>query len=526
MGYLNLLRKEDFKKLTNDDVKKIEEVTPSLKSIKSDKKSWIGDNIELLEAGAKEIIKEKVFAGQITLKLYKVNSILTVEEIKEKLESDNLKFNKQDIISETDIEKKIIWVYSTFILESGDYVIRLQYYNGKKTYLGHTFRDIKYIDVIYRIEKNILEVRTDTKKAKKIVDFLNRQLNLGSVDGLRILKKHRTIEEFAKSIDGHFKKISSATAMNINQLNPNDIETLGELVLALDDYLINKDIDEFVGKLQNMCFENNELTFTETFLAGCKEIGITVDTDLSNQGLYKVLCKYLSNENGYISLRCEEDEDITIRVSTKIDTNTIQFVSSANEDVIKLVVDNIYDGTSNRATSKEDIDELYKEIEKFISAVTITSFRPEYLIKNFNLSQEMVLNILDTYVKDNIFKIKFEMISKVDGEIIKEFESIDDIRKDEEFMKSIYDEEYEIIESNDKFVDEYNDFINIIYYVNEEKRESLKNESEGENICSMLEKELNTDNGEKELIEKTKGDGILVKLLDKFYRKHITVAER
>ncbi|MEW9939210.1 hypothetical protein AB2T96_17955 [Clostridium butyricum] len=526
MVYLSLLRKEDLKKLTNDDVKKIEEVTPSLKSIKSGKKEWIGDNIEFLEAEAKEIVKEKVFAGQISIKLYKVNTILTSEEIKSKLESEEFKFNKQDIISESDIMKKIISVYSTFILENDDYVIRLQYYNGNKTYLGHTFKDIKYIEVIYHIKSNVIEVRTDVKKAKKIVDFLNRKLNLGSIDGIRILKKHGTIEEFAKSIDGHFKKISSATAMDISQLNSNDIATLGDLVLALDDYLINKDSEEFVEKLKNMHFENNELTFTETFLAGCKEIGITVDTDLSNQGLYKVLCKYLSNENGYISLKCDDSEDVTIRVSTKIDTNTIQFVSSANEKVIRLVVDNIYDGISNRATSKDEINELYKEIEKFIRTVTIKSFRPEYLIKNFKLSQEVVLNILDTYVKNGVFTIRFEMISRLDGEIIKEFESIDDIRKNEEFMKSMYDEDYEIIESNEKFVDEYNEYINIVYYINEEKRNNLEDENQGENICSMLEKELNGNSKEKEPAEKAKGSGIFVRILEKLPIRHVIVEER
>jgi len=57
------------------------------------------------------------------------------------------------------------------MLDADTYIIRLKYNNGLRTAYGHKLLDIKYIDVLYHVNEKVLEVRTDLKKSKKIIEY-------------------------------------------------------------------------------------------------------------------------------------------------------------------------------------------------------------------------------------------------------------------------------------------------------------------------------------------------------------------
>lgn len=62
--YLKLLTTEDYRKLTNDDLKELRKLIPELKETICDPKEWLKNNIGVIEdSSAIEIIKDKVFAG-------------------------------------------------------------------------------------------------------------------------------------------------------------------------------------------------------------------------------------------------------------------------------------------------------------------------------------------------------------------------------------------------------------------------------------------------------------------------------
>lgn len=480
MNYWNLLRKEEFEKLSQVDMRELKKLIPNLKD-EEDQKEWIADNIENLNIEAQQIVKNKIFAGRFTLKLFKVNTILSVEDIKSKLQSDEVKFGIKDISSGDRIS-----IYSTFILDSGKYIIRIKYDNGIKKILGQKMRDIKYIDVIYCLQNQIMEVRTEFKKARKIINFLNDKLNLGKIEGIRVLRSHKTIEEFASAINGHFKKILSNTSKDIKELSEDDSNALGNLILALDEFLESKDVGDFVEKLDDINFNEN-LSFVEAFLAGCKQIGITVNNDLSTQVFYKAISKELINDTGYIAFN-SENKEITIRISSKADTNTVQFVSSVDEKIVSLIVNNIYCGQESKVSNEEEIKELYAEIKRIIKSTSIKSINPEYFINNFSLPEVVTLSILEKYVNKKIFQLKYEVTS-IDGTKSLEFNTLDEIRENVDLIKENYDNEYDLIEDNDEFIDEFGEYISIKYNIDRDISFE-DNEDEDYDIYNSMVSEL------------------------------------
>lgn len=484
MSYCNYLRKDDFKKLTTSDIKKIEKEVESLKEFKGDKKEWIADNIDLIKDNeiVTKTISDKIVAGQITMKLFRIKLIRKLEDIKKDLESSRFNYNNINI----DNDDKGISVYSTLYIKENTYLIRVRYNLGTKTYLGSEFNAVKFVDVIYHTDKDIIEVRSDHRTSTKIIKFLETQLSF-SAEGINILEKHKNIEKFAKSINGTFKKISSNTSMDISELNEEDSIALGNMVIALDEYLIDKDEQTFLEKIKSITFENDKLTFSYAFLAGCKQIGITVssdsDVDVLNQGLYKVLNKHLSSDNGYILLK-KDNEDYTIKVSTK--SNTIRFMSSAKEEIIELVINNIINSNTETLT-RDEVDLLSKEIETFINSEIVNSFRPESLVEKFKLSEDVVSKILNKYIEDDLIYETLEIVSPDTGIVIKEFDSIQEINDFKQVISDVYgiisiDDDEDIVET---FIDSCNEYIYYKYSINKEKINQI-NESKNENIDNIF----------------------------------------
>lgn len=496
MGYFKSLRFQDFRKLTNEDLKKIKEFLPEIKEV-DDKKLWLYENREALIKNEEvtKIISNKVFAGKVTIKLYKINDNIDKEKVIEILEGDSFNYNKCNLNSNDAIS-----IYSTLKIQEGKYVIRVMYRNGTRYDDNQDGKipDIKYIDVVLDIETGIIEVRTEINKAKKIIEYIKGKLSMRNVDGIRVLSKYNNIEEFAKAINGNFKKIFSNTSIQIDELNSNDVLALGELVLALDDYLINKDTDNFVEKLETIKFETEGITFTQTFLAGCNQIGISVSNkenkDLSNQGLYKILNKHLSNDNGYISFKLKDgDKDSTIRLSTGINKNTVQFISSVNEEEIEMILSNIITLESSAGLDTDEVIALSKDIVEFIENKNTNAIRIEHLVNNFNLSESTVIDILEGYVKKEMLERKFEVVCEKDASVLLEINDINNIKETLTLECPVCEESY-TIDYSKMMLEENMDIINLVYVKTQRgycELESQDREINTKMVSQLLEEQLN-----------------------------------
>ncbi|MGL5754963.1 MAG: hypothetical protein ACRCYC_06515 [Paraclostridium sp.] len=495
MDYHKHLRKDDFNNLTNADLKKLEKEMEELKEFTGDKREWISNNIELLQDNqiANNIISEKVLAGQTTIKLFKIKLINSNEETIKNLESNIFNFNKISI----DDSDESTSIYSTLKIKENTYLIRLRCYLGVKKYRGAEFTDTRFIDVVYHIDKNIVEVRSDYKMALKIIKFLEVNLHFTSEE-IKILSKHKDIELFAKSINGTFKKISSNTAVDISELTKEDSVALGELVVALDNYLIDKDEITFLENIKSISFANDNLTFTYAFLAGCKQIGISVsndnDMDVLNQGVYKVFNKYLSSDNGYILIK-KGNEEYTIKVSTK--SNTVRFVSSVSEDIISLVIDNIINDNNRESLSKDNMDKLSEEIQEFINGDLIESFRPERLVERFSLNESTVKGIVNKYIEEGIISEKIEIISPDTGIVVKEFDNVEEIKENKDLIFDTYKIKLEDLNGDitDLLYGEISEYAFLKYSINKTKIKEIAERKEiiKENITQVLVDELNSN---------------------------------
>lgn len=489
MNYINVLREDDFLKLTTHDIKQLEKTIEMLKEVKSDKKEWLFKNIKLLENNedAKNIISNKILAGRTTIKLFRIKLIYNKKTILERLQSDKCNFLKNSIS-----ESERISIYSTIKINENKYIIRVRYDNGIRKHLGKEFEDIKFIDAVYYVDKNIVEVRGDTLKSSKIIKFLGVELQF-TYDEVKILQKHKDIEAFAKSIDGNFKKLSSNTAIDISELKEEDLISLGELVIALDNYLLDKDEVTFLDKVKSSNFINGNLTFTQAFLAGCKQLRITVsnddDGDVLNQGLYKVLSKYLNNDNGYITLKSDDKkQEYTIRVSTK--SNTIQFVSSVDEKIISKIIDNI---VSYKKVDSFDIEKLSKEIDVFIKNKAVKSIRKEHLVEKFGVKEEIIESILNTYIEKGLLYSKIEVVSPITEMVITELDNEDQIKDNVELLLDDYDVSILEEEGIEEFLDCNKQFIYTSYYIDRENIEEFNtyHDENTRDIAIMLEEQLN-----------------------------------
>lgn len=492
MNYCKYLREDDFYNLTNADIKSLEKELESLKDFKGDKRKWLFDNKESLDdnQSVKEIISQKILAGQKTIKLFKIKLIKSKNDTIKELKSEKFNFNKV-VIDESD---KGTSIYSTLQIKENIYLIRLRRNMGVKKYQGTEFNSIKFVDVFYYVDKDIVEVRSDYNMAKRIINYLGINLHFSHKE-IKILSKHKDLELFAKSINGTFKKLYSNTAVDISEISEEDSIALGELVVALDKYVIDKDEITFLDNIKSINFNNEKLTFSYAFLAGCKQIGISVsndsDMDVLNQGLYTVLNKHLSSDNGYIVMK-NGNEEYTIKVSTK--SNTVRFVSSVSEKIISSVVDNVIDdeiiNDNKIALDPLAIDGLAKEIEEFIYGEIVNEFRVEKLVERFGLNEKTVQGILNKYIKDGYIQQRIELISPETGIVIKELNDISEIKENkglifETYKLSPVDIDGDLIE---EFSEVFGEYIYLKYSVNEEKIKEIKDHKEDIkcNISKML----------------------------------------
>ena len=292
----------------------------------------------------KDIVLNKCLAGITTVKWYgfniqdkdEENAILEAIEDMDSFNSvRTIDINKLTGPSECTCIKKDEGVYLTRTL------IPL---SSKRVSNGNTYTkvpNIRNVVSIVDINNKYIEVRASSKDADKVVRHLASRLKLKNIYGIRVLGRYSNqIEQFKNSLlNAKFIDTTSVPDAEIT-LTKEESSLLASVLIALDEYFINKDIDKFNTQLKEIEIDTEGIPFTQLFLAGMSKIGMSIrpdiEEDLCCQSLYTILKKYLTNHTGYITFsNIEKGSNITIQVGIK--TNSITFRSSSTEGTIEYI---------------------------------------------------------------------------------------------------------------------------------------------------------------------------------------------
>ncbi|MBZ9635568.1 hypothetical protein [Clostridium sp. FP1] len=351
MNTKDILTYSDFFNLTKNELDKIGKECDIILTediVKQDYYYQIR-NILFSNNVTEKLILNRVLAGRTSIKWFKfkIKDEVEKQKIINKLQSEE---NCYDDILEIDTNNlRTVRRYTCIKTDEERYLMRVYVPAGTKTVNDgrsiKKFTTVNNIVIIIDIGRNFIEVRSNSKDAKKIADIVCEKLGIEMYDGARILNKyHNSIEELRDSLfNGKFIDTTSVPDENI-ALTKNDSEALANVLMALDEYFINKDMLALSDQLSTLNIDSDGVPFTQLFLAGMSKIGMTVrpdaEEDLSFQSLYAVLKSYITNHKGFITFSTPED-GLTHTIQIGITTNSISFTSSVTEDVINYIREKI-----------------------------------------------------------------------------------------------------------------------------------------------------------------------------------------
>lgn len=351
MSIEKVIFKSDFSKLTKRDVDQIVEILDIELSEDEDPKNYLFLNkkIILKAPDAKRILLNKIFAGQTSVKWYKIYFKKDAQNKKDKktvvrkIESDKCYYN---IINDINIETlDAPTLYTSIKLEDNKYLMRFMVPSGTRTFNnGKDYTKIRTVNnvvVIIDLKNEYIEIRTNSKDAKRIIEILNNILPIDNTDGIIILKNYMgSLEKFKDSLlNGQFIQSLSMPDENLTISEENN-ELLTKMLIIIDEYFINTSIDRLTDSIKELNIDTDGTPFTQLLLAGMSKIGIKIrkdiKDDLSQQTLYKILKKYITTYSGLIRF-CNDTESEMHTILVGLTTNSIFFKSSSDEKIISYI---------------------------------------------------------------------------------------------------------------------------------------------------------------------------------------------
>lgn len=343
----DIIFKPDLLNLTNDDIEEILkdlEIKPE-KDI--DKVDYLYEMKNLLFNNDKvrDSVKNKIFAGRTSVKWYtfKVDSEAERETIKQNLESASNYYNDIYNLDVSNLQSPA--KYTCIKNGENNYIMRIMVPTGTKT-IGsgmnlQRYTNISNIVVIIDLSNQYIEIRASNYIAKRIIDYITGSLSIKNVIEADLLKRYNgSIEKFKNSLcNGRFTETLGAPDLDIT-LTKEKSELLANILQIIDDYFMDKSIEDLENQLSNIDIDTEGIPFTQLLLAGMSKIGMgmreDVNDDLSCQTLYKAFKLYITEHKGFINFSTTEDGPIyTIQLG--ITTKSISFRSSVTEDVIEYI---------------------------------------------------------------------------------------------------------------------------------------------------------------------------------------------
>lgn len=295
-------------------------------------------------------IENRILATKSTaVTWYRFDGELTTEEFR-RLIRENTRFfdpfNEMNPIQESDVTTSPeILMGSTALNNSGTF-LRYIYKSGVRyettPTMIRTVSKSAISTVYYDGDKGILEIRGDTRKApdiaRKVAQTLGLQIILEPIEA----PFEQEMGTIADSIGGQLTEATSKPELYFEEFNEDEMNSVVNVLKALDEYMQTKDSDVLETHLQNASdsFMQGEaiVPFAALVLSGMETVGMAGSSEIRSLPLFSYLNPYLQHQGGFIKFPFtieNVEETFTIRIG--ITTQSVVFVSQVTESVIDYV---------------------------------------------------------------------------------------------------------------------------------------------------------------------------------------------
>lgn len=203
---------------------------------------------------------------------------------------------------------------------------------------------------ILRSSKGQLEIRTGSKVAGRIAEFLAMCLDWPwPLSQDPIVPFGSSVEQLAERLGGSLLQTTSIADTVLTELDQPEQEALAEIVLAVDEFLQTGDIERaqerLEGARQSLAGAAEhvlQIPLAALVLAGMNSLSLSSRRDdLRRLPLFQLLQPHLQHQGGYIRFPVGQDSVVRHTIRLGLDTNTVYFVTLADEQAIAVVREQI-----------------------------------------------------------------------------------------------------------------------------------------------------------------------------------------
>ncbi|MES1040627.1 SAP domain-containing protein [Peribacillus simplex] len=298
-------------------------------------------------------LENRILATKATaVTWYNLDGGVTVHDFR-RLINDNSNFNpfeSMNEIQENDVTTTPeLLIGSAALNESGTF-LRYIYKSGVRyETTPTTIRPITrsaISTVYYDADRGILEIRGDTRKApdiaRKVAQTLGLQITMEPVEA----PFNQEMGDIADRLKGQLTEATSKPELIFEKFSEGELNSVVNVLRALDEYMQTKDIDVLETHLQNASdsFMQGEaiVPFAALVMSGMETLGMAGSSEIRMLPLFSYLNPHLQHQGGFIKFPFNienVEETFTIRIG--INTQSVVFVSQVTEDVIDFVRDRV-----------------------------------------------------------------------------------------------------------------------------------------------------------------------------------------
>jgi len=345
----SLIFAQDINKLNNSFLKEIcEELRVHTTGNSNELTSRILSNFDRVEGILLSKVEQNIFTGSTSLAWYKAVNDTGLKDFKQRLISKLPRnpFESVDIDYEQ-VGSEPMVIGAAEIPGKNAFYLRLIYrasvnvdYIVSETRTSHKY---DLVTVLVDLDKNVMEIRSSSKVAKKINNYI---ADLVDEFGYQFQQYdflgdfENKLDRIADALRGQLIDAQAKPNGNKSTIDQEKGEALVSILSAIDTYYGEGEISIIEQRLENEDVrEILETTpFTVLLLSGLETIGLGSIRELRGLPLYDYLDQYLNKEKGlivfnYVLNGTVEEYSVKIGVTTK----TFKFNVCAQEAVVEYV---------------------------------------------------------------------------------------------------------------------------------------------------------------------------------------------
>jgi len=298
-------------------------------------------------------IENRILATKATaVTWYRFDDGLSVDEFRRLIrENSNFDpFTSRNPIQESDVTTDPeLLIGSKGLNDSGTF-LRYIYKSGVRyettPTMIRTISKSAISTVYYDANRGILEIRGDTRKApdiaRKVAQTLQLQITMEPIEA----PFEQEMGAIADRLNGQLTEATSKPELYFEEFSEDEMNSVVNVLKALDEYMQTKDSDVLETHLQNASdsFMQGEaiVPFAALVLSGMETVGMAGSSEIRTLPLFSYLNPYLQHQGGFIKFPFiirNVEETFTIRIG--ITTQSVVFVSQVTEGVIDFVRDRV-----------------------------------------------------------------------------------------------------------------------------------------------------------------------------------------